>query len=144
MRTSLSHSQNAEIGAFSDSSFPLHGQNRIRIFPYLDRFSNSAQIRENMDMILSIYGKIPIRESPYFDIFMHCFPVPNFYDGLTWKHNPFKDIEKFHQPTSITPLQLGIIIEISPRDRAAISWNNSGLIMIYKLKVFHEAIVNLL
>ena len=95
-------------------------------------------------MILSIYGKIPIRESPYFDIFMHCFPVPNFYDGLTWKHNPFKDIEKFHQPTSITPLQLGIIIEISPRDRAAISWNNSGLIMIYKLKVFHEAIVNLL
>ena len=83
MRTSLSHSQNAEIGAFSDSSFPLHGQNRIRIFPYLDRFSNSAQIRENMDMILSIYGKIPIRESPYFDIFMHCFPVPNSYDGLT-------------------------------------------------------------
>ena len=58
-----------EIRAVSDLYFTVCGQNRIRIFPYLDRISDSVQIRENTDAILPTYGKIRIRESPYFGIF---------------------------------------------------------------------------
>ena len=60
-----------EIRAFSDPCFPVCEQNRIRIFPYLGRtrISDSVQIRENTDKVLSIYGKIRIRESSYFSIF---------------------------------------------------------------------------
>ena len=38
--------------------------------------------------------------------FTQYFAVLNFYNGLTWKHKPFGDIEKFRQPPAITPLQL--------------------------------------
>ena len=38
--------ENAKIWAFSDLYFPIHGHNRIRIFPYLDRFSDSFQIQK--------------------------------------------------------------------------------------------------
>ena len=58
--------KSAEIWAFFYLYFPVYGQNRISIFPYLVRFSDSVQIR--MDMILSIYGKTRTRESPYFGI----------------------------------------------------------------------------
>ena len=46
----------AEIRASSDPLFPVYGQNRIRIFPYL-RY-DSVHIRENTD-----------QESPHFGIF---------------------------------------------------------------------------
>ena len=59
----------AKIRAFSDPYFPQYGQNRIRIFPYLDRIRDSVQIRENTDTILPTYEKMRIRESPYFGIF---------------------------------------------------------------------------
>ena len=59
----------AQIQAFSDPYFPVCGQNHIRIFPYLDRISNSVQKRVNTDTILSIYRKFRIRESPYLGIF---------------------------------------------------------------------------
>ena len=49
--------------AFSDPYFPVYGQNRIRIFPYLVRIGNSVQIQENTVMILETYGKIRSRES---------------------------------------------------------------------------------
>ena len=60
--------KNAEKWAFRDPYFHVYGQNRQRIFPYLDRFFDSVKIRENTDMILSIYGKLRIRESPCFGI----------------------------------------------------------------------------
>ena len=41
----------------------------IRFFLHLDRIGDSVWRLENTDMILSIYGKIRIRESPYLDIF---------------------------------------------------------------------------
>ena len=45
----------------------------IRIFLYLDKIDypiwTESLIRENTDKILSIYGKIQIRESPYLVIF---------------------------------------------------------------------------
>ena len=53
----------ARIQAFSDTCFPVYGQNRIRIFASMYRIYN---IRENTDMILSIYSKIWTRESHYF------------------------------------------------------------------------------
>ena len=53
----------ARIQAFSDTCFPVYGQNRIHIFASMYRIYN---IRENTDMILSIYGKIWTRESHYF------------------------------------------------------------------------------
>ena len=59
----------AEIRDFSNPYFPVCGQNRIRIFSYLDRIGDSVQIRENTDTILPTYGKIRIREIPYFGIF---------------------------------------------------------------------------
>ena len=55
--------------AFSDPYFPVYGQNRIRIFPYLDRIGGFVQIQENTDTILPTYGKIRIRQSPYFGVF---------------------------------------------------------------------------
>ena len=66
MRTSLSHSQNAEIRAFSDSSFPLYGQNRIRIFPVFGQILlfcpntgkygyDSIHIRENTNQRKSVF-----------------------------------------------------------------------------------------
>ena len=42
--------------------FLVYGNNRIHIFSYLG-------LREKSDMILPTYGKIRIRESPYFGIF---------------------------------------------------------------------------
>ena len=53
----------AKIQAFSDTCFPVYGQNRIRIFASMYRIYD---IRENTDMILSIYGKIRTREYHYF------------------------------------------------------------------------------
>ena len=55
--------------AFSDPCFPVYGQNRIRIFSYLDRIGDFVQIQENTDTILPTYGKIRIRQSPYFGVF---------------------------------------------------------------------------
>ena len=60
--------KNAKKRAFSDLLFPIYGQNRIRIFQYLGKFSDSVQIRKNTDVIRSIYGKMWIRESLYFGI----------------------------------------------------------------------------
>ena len=37
--------------------------------PYFPVYGDSVQIRENTDRILHKYGKIRIRESPYFGIF---------------------------------------------------------------------------
>ena len=56
------------IRAFSDPFFPEYGKNHIGIFTYLDRIRHSVQIQENADTILLTYGKILIRESPYFGI----------------------------------------------------------------------------
>ena len=51
-----------------------YGLSLFRIFPYMDRivsvFSRIwTEIQENTDTILPTYGKIRIRESPYFAIF---------------------------------------------------------------------------
>ena len=53
----------SKIRTFSDPYFPVYRQNRVRIF----------KIRENTDIILSLYGKIQIRESPYFCIFQAVY-----------------------------------------------------------------------
>ena len=58
-----------EIRAFSDPYFSIYRQNRVRIFPYLDRIGDSVQMRESTDTILPLYRKMRIRESPYFGIF---------------------------------------------------------------------------
>ena len=55
--------RDAEIPAFSDPYFPVYGQNRIRIFPYLDRIEDSVQLRENTDTILLTYGKIRLEKA---------------------------------------------------------------------------------
>ena len=57
-----------EIQTFCYLYFLVDGQNRIRTFSYLDRIGDSVQIWENRDTILSICGKIRIRESPYFGL----------------------------------------------------------------------------
>ena len=82
--------KNVEIRAFHDLYFPVYGRNRNRIFPYLVRFSDSVQIRENTNLTLSIYGKVRIRKSPCFGIFMHCFSVPKFYKWFDLKAQTFK------------------------------------------------------
>ena len=64
---------------FSWSVFSVYGQNRVRIFPYLDRFSNSFQILENANMILSIYGKIRFWGSPYLGIFYALISCAEFF-----------------------------------------------------------------
>ena len=46
-----------------------YGLSLIHIFLYLDRISDSVQIQENTDTILSIYGKTWIKESLYLGIF---------------------------------------------------------------------------
>ena len=33
-------------------------------------------------------GKYGSEKAPVLAYFTHCFPVPNFYNGLTWKRNP--------------------------------------------------------
>ena len=98
---------------FSHPYCPIYGQNRILISPYLDRFSDDVKIRENTNKNLSIYctGKYGSKKASISAYFTHYFPVPIFCTDLTWKHNSFRDIEKLHQPPTITPLQLGIIIE---------------------------------
>ena len=50
--------KNAEILAFSDPHFPAFGENRIRSFSCLDSFSNSVQIRENMDQRKPVFRHI--------------------------------------------------------------------------------------
>ena len=52
-----------EIQTFCDLYFLVYGQNRIRIFPYLDAIANSVQIQKNADMILPLYGKV--QKKPY-------------------------------------------------------------------------------
>ena len=47
-----------EIQAFFDPYFPVYGQNRIRIFQYLDRIRDSVQMRENTDTILPTYKPV--------------------------------------------------------------------------------------
>ena len=50
----------------------------------MDRISDSVQIRKNKDTILSIYGKIRIREGPYFGIFQ---AVPCWtFSVITYTH----------------------------------------------------------
>ena len=48
---------------------PKYGFSLIHIFPYLDRTGISVLTSETADMILSKYGEIWTRESPYFGIF---------------------------------------------------------------------------
>ena len=98
--------KNAEILVFSDLYYPVYGHNRIH---FSCIWTDS--------LILSKYGKIRIwfcsctvkywSEKACNSIYLtHCFPVLNFYNGLTWKNNPFRGIEKFQQPPAITILQL--------------------------------------
>ena len=47
----------AEIWTFSDSYFPVYGQNHIHIFLYLDRIKDSVQIRENQIRFCQHMGK---------------------------------------------------------------------------------------
>ena len=55
-----------KIRGFSGPYFPVYRQKRIRIFPNIvDSFLKQG----NTDVILSIYGKIGIRESPDFGVF---------------------------------------------------------------------------
>ena len=49
--------------AFCYPDFLVYGQNRIRIFLYMDRMLEFVHIREKKDTILFIYGKIRMRES---------------------------------------------------------------------------------
>ena len=103
--------KSAKIQAFHDPYFPLYARNRICIIPYLDRFSDSVQIRENTNMTLSIFGKILIKKSWYFGIFyalLSCAEVLSWFD---LKVQTFRDIEIFHQISTFTSLQLRIIIE---------------------------------
>ena len=68
--------------AFSDMYFPLHGQNRIRISPYMGII---YKIRKNKDTIMSIYGKLRTRESRYFKIFHPvCFVTISIIFILIW------------------------------------------------------------
>ena len=75
---------------FSDPYFTVYGQNRIRIFPYLDRVGDFDQIRENTYLILSIYAKIRIREMPYFGkfhtVFM-CYVTASFEEERQYLEN---------------------------------------------------------
>ena len=48
---------------------PKYGFSLIYSFPYLDRTGISVLTSETADMILSKYGEIWTRESPYFGIF---------------------------------------------------------------------------
>ena len=75
--------KNTETRAFHDPYFPVYGRNCIHIFPYLVRFSDSVQIWENKNMILSIYGKHESEKARVLAYFTYCFPVPKFYNGLT-------------------------------------------------------------
>ena len=125
----------AKIGVFSDLYFPLYWQNRIRIFPYLEYSPIPPKYRKIWIWFCSYirkYGSQKVRISVHFK---HLFPVQNFCNGLTWKYISFRDIDKFHQPSAITPLQLRTIKESKVLGyRATISKNNSGLRMIYNLK----------
>ena len=56
-------------------------------------------------------GTCGSEKAPILAYFTQCFSVPNFYNSLTWKRNTLRGIKKFYQPPSITPLQLGIILE---------------------------------
>ena len=78
----LHYVKSAETRAFHDPYFPVHGWNRVRIFLYLVRFSNSVQIRENTNMNLSIYGKLQIKKAHVLAYLAHCLAVPKFYNGL--------------------------------------------------------------
>ena len=49
--------------AFCYPDFLVYGQNRIRIFLYMDRMLEFVHIRGKKDTILFIYGKIRMRES---------------------------------------------------------------------------------
>ena len=95
---------------------------KVRIFSYIDRIVSVFFHIWTDSPILSKYKKIRIWFCPHTGkygcevalilvFFMHCFSVLSFYNGLIWKYNPLRDIEKFHQPLDITPLQLGIRIE---------------------------------
>ena len=59
----------AEIQTCSNVYPPVCGQNRFRIFLFLDRIPISVQIWENADAILVIYRKMQVRESLYLDLF---------------------------------------------------------------------------
>ena len=73
--------KNAKIRAFHDPYFLVYGRNPIRSFPYLVRFSDSVQIRENTNMTLSIYGKYGSEKARVMAYFTRCFSVPKFYNG---------------------------------------------------------------
>ena len=55
-----------------------YGLSLSRIFSYLDRIGESVQLLENTDKILSIFGRIWIKESPYFGIFHKWSPHKDF------------------------------------------------------------------
>ena len=46
-----------------------YGLSLSRIFSYLDRIGESVQLLENTDKILSIFGRIWIKESPILAFF---------------------------------------------------------------------------
>ena len=89
----LQYVKTAKAPAFLNPYFPVFEQN-WRMCPNTGKHEyDSLHITENMDQ--RIYS-------------MKCSTVQNFSNGLNWKHNLFREIEKFHQPSLITPLLLGI------------------------------------
>ena len=53
---------------FSHPYFPVHEQNYILIFPYMDKLQYSVHIQETLDTILSLYEKMRITKSRYFKL----------------------------------------------------------------------------
>ena len=89
-----------------NDKMPKYGLSMIRIFPYTEGII-SVFSRIWTDEFVHI-GENTVQKKPIFwQILLTAFLLPKFYNGLTYKHNPFRDIEKFHQPSTITPLQLG-------------------------------------
>ena len=55
---------------FPSSTQPLYWKIRLQFCLYKEKYGyDSVYIRENKATILSIYGKIRVRESPHFGIF---------------------------------------------------------------------------
>ena len=85
---------------------PKYGLSMINIFPYVKGII-SAFSRIWTDEFVHIRENTVQKKPIFWQILLTAFLLPKFYNGLTYKHNPFRDIEKFHQPSTITPLQLG-------------------------------------
>ena len=100
-----------------NTCFPWSVFSRISTesYPYFPVFRQILWFCPNTEKYEYDTVHIPENTAQKKPIFWHTlrttFLCRNFNNRLTWKHNPFRDIEKFHQPSTITPLQLGIIIE---------------------------------